>query len=61
MEAARPAIFLEDGEERATPGGRGDSCLEHVVGQDFRRGSGGQGPGSEGGDGQHHGRVCPGR
>ncbi len=33
MERWRPRgrpSFLVDGEEGATPGGRGDSCLEHV-------------------------------
>jgi hypothetical protein len=52
---------LENGEEGAAPGGCGDPGLKHVGGQDLRRGPGGPGPGSEGGDGQHHSRICPGR
>ena len=35
--------------------------MEDVEGQDLRRRSGGPGPGREGGDGQHHGRIRPGR
>ncbi len=31
------------------------------MGGHFRRGPGDPGPGGEGGDGQHHGRVRPGR
>ena len=52
---------LKNGEEWATPGGRRDPGLEDVGGQDLRRRSGGPGPGREGGDGQHHGRIRPGR
>ncbi len=50
---------LENREDGAAPGGRGDPSLEDVGGQDLRRGSGG--PGGEVCDGQHHSRVRPGR
>jgi len=52
---------LKNGEEGAAPGGRRDPGLEDVGGQDLRRRSGGPGPGREGGDGQHDGRIRPGR
>jgi hypothetical protein len=59
MEAARPAIFLREWRRGDAPGDRGDPGLKHEGGQDLRGGTGGLG--REGGDGQHHCRICPGR